>query len=166
MELILRVALVDLRYHIDCATFVRLRPNTRRLANVSSSAATSGEFAFGGFALDAFADKASVSVNSVVSANVAGAYISNQLLCLQGMQYLSQRTRLTSTSSRMNWCGRHLFFFVADPKLSVARIYAIEIAESWCQGCEVSRSMRRTWQNANKSPYSDFFGPANGATFK
>lgn len=41
VEFILRVALVDLRHHVDGATFVRLWPNARRLANVACSATAS-----------------------------------------------------------------------------------------------------------------------------
>lgn len=41
VKLFLWVALVDLGYQVDWATFVRLRANTRRLAHVSSSTAAS-----------------------------------------------------------------------------------------------------------------------------
>lgn len=73
MELILRVALVDLGDHVDRPTLVRLRPDARRLTNVANSTATSGKLAVKRFALDTFTEETSVRVNRVVSANVAGA---------------------------------------------------------------------------------------------
>ena len=81
MELVLRVALVDLGDHVYRATtFVRLRPNARRLSDVASSPTASGELSIDRFALDAFANKAPVSVDVGVGANVAGTCISYQLL--------------------------------------------------------------------------------------
>lgn len=86
MELILRVALVDLGDHVDRPTLVRLRPDARRLTNVANSTATSGKLAVKRFALDTFTEETSVRVNRVVSANVAGACIDSQLALLRKTQ--------------------------------------------------------------------------------
>jgi hypothetical protein len=85
VELILRVARVDLRHHIDRATMavVSLRPDTRRLSDVASSSTAGRKFTVNGLALDAFAHKAAVCVNAGVRANVASACVHSQLLLLR-----------------------------------------------------------------------------------
>jgi hypothetical protein len=75
VELVLRVALVDLGDHVYRATaFVRLRPNARRLSNVDVG----------------------------VRANVAGTYNSDQLLVLRVLEILfPEKAYLRGLSSEL-----------------------------------------------------------------
>jgi hypothetical protein len=88
VELVLRIALVDLGDHVYRATtLVRLRSNARRLSNIASPPTASGEFSIDRFALNAFTNEAPVGVNVGVGANVAGTCISDQLLLLRVLKY-------------------------------------------------------------------------------
>lgn len=103
VELVLRIALVDLGDHVYRATaFVRLRPYARRLSNVASPPTASGEIAIERLALDAFANEASVSVDVGVRANVAGTYSSDQLLVLRVSEILfPEKAHLRGLSSEL-----------------------------------------------------------------
>jgi hypothetical protein len=105
VELVLRAALVDLGDHVYRATtFVRLRPNARRLSNVASSPTASGEVSIERFALDAFTNEASVSVDVGVGADVAGTCVGDQLLILRVLEPLfSEEAYLRDRSNELVW---------------------------------------------------------------
>jgi hypothetical protein len=73
VKLFLPLASIDLGDEVDRAATCAfgLRIQSRRLANVASSATACGEFTIDRFALDAFADYATISVDIDVGANIA-----------------------------------------------------------------------------------------------
>jgi hypothetical protein len=103
VELFLWGARVDLGDQVDRATtaFVRLRCNTRRLSDVTSSSSAGREVTVNGFALNALADKASVSVETGVGANIASACICSQPLLLRECRV--RRTDLRDRSNGWAW---------------------------------------------------------------
>jgi hypothetical protein len=110
VELFLWEARVDLGDQVDRATtaFVRLRCNARRFSDVASSSSAGREVTVDGFALDAFADEASVGIDTGVGANVASACIRSQPLLLRECRV--RRTDLRDRSSGWAWWSS---YFVA-----------------------------------------------------